>query len=90
MRRWIIATAVGSAVLAGVSAGAQQSNDDGDVKVRPRSLIRKLVPAAKIEKAALQQYEQQRAQATGRSALILSPRTPSGELDWMAATKVRP
>jgi predicted Zn-dependent protease len=71
MRRWIIATAVGSTVLAGVSVVAQQSKeDDGGVRVRPPSLIRKLVPAANIEKAALQQYEQLRAQATSRSALV--------------------
>jgi len=69
MRRWIIAT--GSIVLAGVSVVAQQSKeDDGGVKVRPPSLIRKLVPAANIEKAALNQYEQLRAQAIRRNALV--------------------
>ena len=71
MRRWIIASAAGLAIAANAPAGAQLANtDDGGVKVRRPSMIRNLVPAAKLEQAAQQQYDQLRAQASGRSALL--------------------
>jgi predicted Zn-dependent protease len=71
MRRWIIAATAGLAIVAGVPAAAQETNDsDGGVTVRPPSMFRNLVPAAKIEQAALEQFEQLRAQAKSRDALI--------------------
>lgn len=72
MRRWIVASVVGLAIAAGVPAGAQPAatSDDGGVKVRRPSLMRNLVPAAKLEQAALQQYDQLRTQAQGRNALV--------------------
>jgi predicted Zn-dependent protease len=71
MRRWIIASAAGLALAASVPATAQLANDnDGGVTVRRPSMMRNLVPAAKLENAALQQYDQLRAQATGRNALV--------------------
>jgi Zn-dependent protease with chaperone function len=71
MRRSIIAGAAGLALLASVPAMAQRAKDeDGGVKVRRASLMRNLVPAARLEQAALQQYGQLRAQATGRNALL--------------------
>ena len=38
--------------------------------MRRASIMRNLVPAAKLEKAALQQYDQLRQQAVGRNALV--------------------
>ena len=71
MRRWIIASVVGLAIAASAPAVAQPAtNDDGGVTVRRPSLIRNLVSAAKLENAAVQQYGQLRAQATGRNALL--------------------
>jgi predicted Zn-dependent protease len=71
MRRWIIACAAGLAVLATVSATAQPAkDDDGGVKVRRASVMRKLVSAGKLEQVALQQYGQLRAQATSRNSLV--------------------
>jgi len=73
MRRWIVASLAALAVLASVPASAQQPADDDDgqgVKVRRTSLIRKLVSAEKIEKAALEQYDQLRSQAVSRNALL--------------------
>jgi predicted Zn-dependent protease len=71
MRRWIIAAAAGLAIAASMPAGAQPApTDDGGVKVRRPSVMRNLVPAAKLEQAALQQYDQLRTQAQGRNALI--------------------
>jgi predicted Zn-dependent protease len=73
MRRWIIASAVGLAIAASVPAAAQPAPttaDDGGVKVRRPSMMRNLVPAAKLEQAAVEQYGQLRAQATSRNALM--------------------
>jgi predicted Zn-dependent protease len=71
MRRWIIASAAGLAIAAGVPAMAQTSKDnDGGVTVRRPSLMRNLVPAAKLEQAAVEQYGQLRAQATSRNSLL--------------------
>ena len=70
MRRCIIAAAVGLAVVAGVPATAQRANDDEGVKVRRASVLRNLVPARKLEQAALVQYGQLRAQATSRNSLL--------------------
>jgi Zn-dependent protease with chaperone function len=71
MRRWIITSAVGLAIAASVPAAAQLAKDnEGGVTVRRPSVMRNLVPAAKLEKAALQQYDQLRAQATGRNSLV--------------------
>ena len=71
MRRWIIAGAAVLAIVASVPATAQRTKDDDEgVKVRRASIVRNLVPAASLEKAALQQYGQLRAQAVGRNALV--------------------
>lgn len=72
MRRWIVASLAGLVLLAGLPASAQQpASDDGQgVKVRRASLIRKLVSAEKLEKAALEQYDQLRGQAVSRNALL--------------------
>ena len=71
MRRWIIASAMGLAIGASVPATAQLAKDnDGGVTVRRPSMMRNLVPAARLEKAAQDQYGQLRAQATSRNALI--------------------
>ena len=76
MRRSIIASAaiasaVGLLILASAPAVAQLANsDDGGVKVKSPSLMRKLVPAEKLEKVAADQYGQLRAQAISRNALV--------------------
>jgi predicted Zn-dependent protease len=71
MRRWIVAGAVGLAIAASVPAMAQRAkDDDGGVKVRRASVVRNLVPAAKLEQAARQQYGQLREQATSRNSLL--------------------
>lgn len=72
MRRCIIAVAVaGLAIAAGVPATAQATKDnDGGVTVRRPSMMRNLVPAAKLEQAAVEQYGQLRAQAASRNALL--------------------
>lgn len=70
MRRLIIATAAGVAMLASASATAQLAKDEEGVKVRRPSLIRNLVSAAKLEKSALQQYEQLKGQAVSRNLLL--------------------
>ena len=75
MRRSIIAAAAGLAVLASfaasVPATAQRAkDDDGGVKVGRPSLVRNLVSAANLEKAALQQYGQLRSQAVSRNSLL--------------------
>src|SRR2546423_1658920 len=71
MRRWIIASVVGLAVAVSVPAAAQLAKeDDGGVTVRRPSMMRNLVSAAKLEQAAQQQYDQLRAQATSRHALV--------------------
>jgi predicted Zn-dependent protease len=71
MRRSIIAGTALLAIVASVPATAQRTKDDNEgVKVRRASIVRNLVPAASLEKAALQQYGQLRAQAVGRNALL--------------------
>jgi predicted Zn-dependent protease len=71
MRRAIIACAAGLLILAGAPAAAQLAkSDEGGVKVRSPSLMRKLVPAEKLEQVAAEQYGQLRAQATSRNALV--------------------
>src|SRR4249920_1245896 len=71
MRRSIIAGAAALAVVASVPATAQRAKDDDEgVKVRRASIMRNLVSAANLEKAALVQYGQLRAQATGRNSLV--------------------
>jgi Zn-dependent protease with chaperone function len=71
MRRWVIASVVGLAVAASVPAMAQLAKEDGGgVKVRRPSMMRNLVSAAKLEQAAQQQYDQLRAQAVSRNALV--------------------
>jgi predicted Zn-dependent protease len=71
MRRSIIAGTALLAIVASVPATAQRTKDDDEgVKVRRASFVRNLVPAASLEKAALQQYGQLRAQAVGRNALL--------------------
>ena len=71
MRRSIIAAAAALAIVASVPATAQRAKDDDEgVKVRRASFMRNLVSAATLEKAALQQYGQLRAQATGRNSLV--------------------
>jgi predicted Zn-dependent protease len=67
----MLAALAALAILAAAPASAQQSGDDGQgVKVRRASLIRKLVSAEKLEKAALEQYDQLRSQAVARNALL--------------------
>jgi len=67
----IIAAAAALAIVASVPATAQRAKDDDEgVKVRRASFMRNLVSAATLEKAALQQYGQLRAQATGRNSLV--------------------
>jgi predicted Zn-dependent protease len=71
MRRSIIAGVAALAIAASVPATAQRAKDDDEgVKVRRASFVRNLVPATSLENAALQQYGQLRAQATGRKALV--------------------
>jgi hypothetical protein len=72
MRRWMFVAAVaGLAIVANTPASAQAGKDnDGGVTVRRPSLMRNLVPAAKLEQAAVEQYGQLRAQATSRNALL--------------------
>jgi predicted Zn-dependent protease len=71
MRRCIIASAAALAIAASVPATAQIAKDeDGGVTVRRPSLMRNLVSAARLEKAAEQQYAQLRAQAVSRKALL--------------------
>ncbi len=71
MRRSIIAGVAALAIAASLPAAAQRAKDDDEgVKVRRASFVRNLVPAASLENAALQQYGQLRAQATGRKALV--------------------
>jgi predicted Zn-dependent protease len=73
MRRWIVAGAAALVIAAGVPAMAQRAkDDDGGVKVRRASVMRNLVPAAKLEQAARQQYGQLRDQATSRNSLLPS------------------
>lgn len=69
MRR-SIAAAAGLVLLAGMPAAAQKAAEDGGVVVRRPSLMRNLVPAARLEKVAEDQYAQLKAQATTRNALI--------------------
>jgi Zn-dependent protease with chaperone function len=69
MRRSIAATA-GLVLLAGVPAFAQKAAAAGGVVVRRPSLMRNLVPAARLEKLADDQYGQLKAQATSRNALL--------------------
>jgi predicted Zn-dependent protease len=71
MRRSIIASLAGLAIIASTPAAAQLAKgEDGGVKVRHPSLMRNLVPAEKLEKAAVEQYGQLRAQAMSRNALV--------------------
>jgi predicted Zn-dependent protease len=71
MRRSIIAGTALLAIVASVPATAQRTKDDDEgVKVRRASIMRNLVSAGSLEKAALQQYGQLRAQAVGRNALL--------------------
>ncbi|HUC45667.1 MAG TPA: M48 family metallopeptidase [Hyphomicrobiaceae bacterium] len=71
MRRSIIASAAGLLIVAAAPAAAQLAkSDDGGVKVKPPSLMRRLVPAEKLEKVAAEQYGQLRAQAMSRNALV--------------------
>jgi len=73
MRSWIIAAVAGLTIIAGGPVSAQSAKDDGEgVKVRRVSVMRNLVSAAKLEQAAVQQYDQLRSQATSRSALLPS------------------
>jgi len=73
MRRSIIASAAGLVIVTSAPAAAQLANNDaGGVKVKPPSLMRNLVPAAKLEKVASEQYGQLRAQAMSRNALVPS------------------
>ena len=57
-------------MVASAPAAAQPKSDDAGVKVKPPSLMRNLVPAEKLEKAAAEQYGQLRAQAMSRNALV--------------------
>ena len=70
MRRSIIASAAGLVIVASTPAAAQLAGDDSGVKVRHPSVMRNLVPAERLEKAALEQYGQLRAQAISRNALV--------------------
>jgi predicted Zn-dependent protease len=71
MRRLIIASLAGLAILAGTPVSAQPAKDDGEgVKVRRASLMRNLVSAAKLEQVAVQQYDQLRSQAVSRNSLL--------------------
>jgi Zn-dependent protease with chaperone function len=71
MRRCILAALAALVMLAAAPASAQPGADDGQgVKVRRASLIRKLVSAEMLEKAALVQYDQLRSQAVARNALL--------------------
>jgi len=71
MRRSIIASLAGWAIIAGTPAAAQLANgEDAGVKVKHASLMRNLVSAEKLEKAAVEQYGQLRAQAMSRNALV--------------------
>ena len=53
MRRSIIASAAGLVIVASTPAAAQLAGDDSGVKVRHPSVMRNLVPAERLEKAAL-------------------------------------
>jgi len=67
----IVSAAAGLLILASAPAAAQlATSDDGGVKVKPPSVMRKLVPAEKLEKLAAEQYGQLRAQAQSRNALV--------------------
>ena len=71
MRRASIGVAVALVLLAGFRAGAQPAtSEEGGVTVRRPSLMRNLVSAARIEKAAVEQYGQLRSQASSRSSLL--------------------
>lgn len=70
MRRSMIAAAAGLAIAASVPATAQRAQDDGGVAVRRPSLVRNLIPAARIEKVAIEQFEQLRAEAIRRNVLV--------------------
>jgi hypothetical protein len=71
MWRSIIAGAAALAIVASVPATAQRAKDDDEgVKVRRASFMRNFVSAGNLEKAALAQYGQLRAQATGRNSLV--------------------
>jgi predicted Zn-dependent protease len=70
MRRSIIASAAGLVIIATPAAAQLAKGDDGGVKVKHPSLMRNLVPAERLEKAALEQYGQLRAQAMSRNALV--------------------
>jgi predicted Zn-dependent protease len=86
----MIASAAGLAILASVPAAAQRGkDDDGGVTVRRPSLIRNLVSAIKIEKAAQQQYEQLRAQAVSRNSLV-SPEDPQAKRVQRIAQELLP
>jgi predicted Zn-dependent protease len=69
MRRSLIACAAGLALVGSAPAYAQRAKDEG-VVVRPPSMVRHVVSAAKIEAAATKQYGQLREQATRSNALL--------------------
>ena len=71
MRRASIGVAVALVLLAGFRTGAQPTaSEEGGVTVRRPSLMRNLVSAARIEKAAVEQYGQLRSQAGSRNSLL--------------------
>src|SRR5262245_48226789 len=71
MRRSIIAAAAGVVLLASAPATGEGAKDeDGGVKVRRASVMRNLVPAARLEHTARLQYGQLREQAVSRNALV--------------------
>jgi predicted Zn-dependent protease len=89
MHRSIMAATAGTLVLAtlaaSVPAAAQSAKgDEGGVKVRRASLVRNLVPAANLEKAAVQQYGQLRSQAVSRNSLVPADDPQAKRVDRIA------
>lgn len=69
MRRHIIAATAGIAILTAAPASAQLAKDEEGVQVRRLSIMRNLVPAGRVEQAALLQYQQLKDQASTRNVL---------------------
>jgi predicted Zn-dependent protease len=69
-RSWLLRCLIGALAAAAVSTSAAQpaAKSDG-VKVDEPSILRKLVPAEKLEQAAAQQYAQMKRDAAAKRAL---------------------
>jgi predicted Zn-dependent protease len=83
MRRWWLIAVCAFALLApGLVAVAQEPGEG--VKVGRPSFVRRLVPAAQIEKAAAQQYLALKAQANAKRALLPSSHPQAQRLQRIA------